>query len=364
MKLPNNLRIMRAMPFLAAAGVALAASAVHARPDALAAETAGPTLQRPAWMTSPTNAALLYFRYWTMMPPDDERAIADAVTSLSEEERRTWVPSGEIAEKLASNASYFNGVTKATKLSSADWGIEYDDGFMALIPHLSQMRKSARIFDADARRLFAAGDSATASSRVAAIFRMADHSADGYLLISSLVGVAIANTGLQRVEAALDEGKLDKAGASTILAALRPLSGADPFEFKKCVEGEGWVVTGGLKPTFKGKSAGKDFASTMADLDSFSGDEGAKIRAKVEAFDQAALYTDLDRSSEFYHAVLAAWDKPDAMAVIGSLEKRLKDGEFGVSGQVVGPAFTKALTRSAEIRDQVKAVVARLEAVK
>ena len=61
-----------------------------------------------------------------------------------------------------------------------------------------------------------------------------------------------------------------------------------------------------------------------------------------------------------YDQIVAAWDKPDSVAQLESLAKRVQNGEFGPMGQLVGPALAKAraselkvLTRLAETKKRL-----------
>ena len=117
----------------------------------------------------------------------------------------------------------------------ADHYLDYDQGFDLTLPHLGQSRALARLMQADAYVHMHDGNTAAAVDRIASLYRMGGHAGDDRILISSLVGQAIWNTGDRVLQSALDRGVLTAGEAATVLSAASDLASNDPFSYVEAV---------------------------------------------------------------------------------------------------------------------------------
>lgn len=150
---------------------------------------------------TPGNAALAYQRVARMLA-------ADTTWNEEKDHCRDWLemplaefPPEGARKLLAQQQGNLDQLVKATRFEQCDWGIPIrQEGFNALLPHLSEMRDTARLLSLQIRLLVHTGDYDEAVVRLRAGMTLARHVATGELLIEGLVGIAIANTMLDRIE--------------------------------------------------------------------------------------------------------------------------------------------------------------------
>jgi hypothetical protein len=150
---------------------------------------------------TPGNAALAYQRVARMLAADEN-------WSEQQEQSRDWLampldelPFDDLRQLLGRHGSNLDQLVKASRFEECDWGIPVrQDGFSALLPHLSEMRNAARLLCLRIRLLVHDQDYDDAVVDLRAGMTLARHVAQGELLIEGLVGVAIANTMLDRLE--------------------------------------------------------------------------------------------------------------------------------------------------------------------
>ena len=178
----------------------------------------------PAILCQPApqpNAALRYWQAIHGVQTEDSQKLREAYTGPNS------ALTDEVKELLSKHRSEVNILIKASKMERCDFEVDYDEGFNAILPHLSPLRNSARILALDAQRAMSEGKPDEAAERLAAIFSMARHVCSDKLLISSLVGIAIeslAETNLQSMN-----DRLTQEGRADVLAALDKYDTVDPF---------------------------------------------------------------------------------------------------------------------------------------
>ncbi|MCP5522364.1 MAG: hypothetical protein H7A46_12535 [Verrucomicrobiales bacterium] len=150
---------------------------------------------------TPGNAALAYQRVTRMLA-------SDKTWSEQKDQCRDWLelpldqfPPEDLRKLLAGQENNLDQLVKATRFEQCDWEIPVrEEGFSALLPHLSEMRDVARLLSLQIRVLVHDGHYDEAMARLRAGMTLARHVAQGELLIEGLVGVAVANTMLDRVQ--------------------------------------------------------------------------------------------------------------------------------------------------------------------
>lgn len=304
---------------------------------------------QPPNIAGKPNAALDYFRAWFVL---DE----------STRKRLGHNDDKDQARLLADNQEYIESIIRAANTTDCDWGVQYENGFEALLPHLGPLRSSARALAADAQRLATQGgavNSAAAASRVAAILRMHRQvRADG-LMISSLVGVAVTTLGESTARSLLEQNLLTAGDAQTILNAAREVAAEDPFGVRYGVVGEGAVLLEWGKRRFTGKDAAKEFSNLIV---GFGADRPSADAQLLQSYSEQQLHDGLDRAMAYYKDVTDAWEKADAEDQLARIEERLKDGDYGLVARMVAPAATNALKADRKGRKAVADLKAALEA--
>lgn len=309
------------------ASAGLAQSAPSANPDPMGG-------MRPPLLAGQTNAALLYFQAFERLSREEGNKITDKYT----ERVPGKFPDDETRKLLIANQRYVEDLMFAANTPACDFGVRYDEGFAALLPHLGLMRRGTRVLLADAIRLVRDGKQDEAGKRVAAIFHMADHTRNDRVLISSLVGAAITAAGIQFCEDQLAEGTLSNEVARAAMNALKDQHEEDYLGFHADIEGEGVLTIDWARNKFKGPTAGADFMRTFAEISDGPAREAANPMLK---FDEEQLHADLDRTAGYYAEVRKVWDLPDASDKLAALEEEVTQGKHGLAARIVGASFAK-----------------------
>jgi hypothetical protein len=301
------------------------------------------------------NAALYYWRAFYTLDRDFQRQVGEI---LPGERAADWRPPSEIVQKLTENSSFINELLVATRIDKCDFGIAYEEGFMALLPHLGIMRSSTRILVMDARRLMDAGDWDGAAERIAAMYRMAVHLKNDDVLISALVAAAITAQANTEVTAIVAGEHLSPAGRDVILGALQPLNQADGLGIKRCIEMERNMTIDYMRRTLKGPQAGKKLAEIGLGI-------GEKeLSEQISALDEAGVSAELNKIPPYYVGILGAWDDADYQTKFRTLEDRLTKGDFGLIARLVVPSVGKAKISSVKAADDLRQSIHRLQTAK
>lgn len=140
-------------------------------------------------------------------------AYANIYNSLSKAATTIDVEQGGQDAVLQQHMSQVEQLIEQSKATDADFGVKYEEGFLAMMPHLGQSRAFARLLTADAKRAIAAGDMDGACKRIAATLRLATQiTKPAQTEIELLVAAAIAKLPSKLV---IDNPSLAKAGWKT-----------------------------------------------------------------------------------------------------------------------------------------------------
>lgn len=314
----------------------------------------GLSLKPPATaadVKGPDNAALIYNRAWLMLGPDVPKQFQDAVKPEA-----SWAPDATLVKALEDNQDHLALIMKASRLPACDFGVEYDQGFEALMPHVGYLRRDARMLDADAVRLANAGDAAGAAERLATLFRMTDQCSDDGILISSLVGAAICKAAVNRTEILLDQNKLNPAAARVILQATRTIDKADPFGARASINAEGLVLVESARKNYTGPDAGKRFIEFLTRNEA---DDNQEVRAKISAMNGEQLVAALQQARGWYTDAVAVWNAPDALDKLNALS--VNESKYGPLGSLVAPSLAKTRGSETEVKQMLDKLIARLE---
>lgn len=132
----------------------------------------------------PNNAAVLYYRSCLCYKADSamQKVLSDLVEGKIEVD-------DSIAKYVGSNRSAIKFTITAADVLNCDWGLDYSEGMLLLLPHLSSIRNLARLVLADGKVAAAQGDYELALDRCLSVHKMSGHIGDD-VLVSYLVAIA------------------------------------------------------------------------------------------------------------------------------------------------------------------------------
>src|SRR5262245_60352256 len=193
-----------------------------AAPSDALSQPAGP---RPPDLKGKQNAALVYYRSWDSI---DRAVFADVNENYKNE------PGAKLSDRhlsaLKSNQRFVESIMHAASLDECDWGVNFEEGPNALLPHLALLRGSCRFLGADVRRCLQENDINAATKRIVAVVQMSTQERSDRCLISSLVAVAINGYAISLTRNTMAEKSLTPQAAHVVLAAFKAMP-EDPFGF-------------------------------------------------------------------------------------------------------------------------------------
>lgn len=270
-----------------------------------------------------------------------------------------WVPTEKLTVLLEENQPLVKRLIAASRMPFCDFGIRYEEGFGALLPHLGHMRTYARMLGCDARRLAAAGKTDEATLRLVTCVRMSAHLTLDRVLISSLVSIAINTLAIQQAELiARDYGMSDSA-RKQIIATARGLITDDPFGTRACIQTEKTLAVNSIKPFYQGKgeAAGRELAKQFRlwkiDVD---------LLKELEQLNEQQIDEQMDLMDRYYATLANLWVAPEAEARLNELEERLAKGEFGLLVRHLAPALSKCRVSTNRGVKDIKDITGLLEA--
>ncbi len=223
-----------------------------------------------AYPKDPDNAALLYYQAFLSFPKDHDHLSLDAVvdgTSEPNEAVRAYITKCQTSIKLTLAAS---------ELDTCDWGMQYSEGFDAIMPHLGQMRSLSRVMAAQGQILIHDGQVRQGLNHYLVMRKMAHHVGDN-LIISYLVRVSVktmVDKGLRQI---LCRVSLDQETLTWLKQQL--VTGPDlPGRIKKALKIEEEIAVGQM-------SVEKDRLAAMMIKDTPNGaDHLQRLKSVDESF--------------------------------------------------------------------------------
>lgn len=318
------------------------------------ASTLKSTPPAPPNLEGRQNAALVYYQLKDLLDVEMVAKLQNAYSDLNDGD----MPSEEIRKYLVEQQPYFRRLIEATQIADCDWGVQYQDGFGALLPHLGVMRRYARYLGLDARRCIAEKDLAGAAERYAAIFRLSVHSSRGGLLISSLVGEAIEALAYTQIRGQLNAGTLDVEAARRILDAARKNVGDDTHDYLGALMIEKRMAVDWVQEHYTGPEAGKQF---FADLVDMQNDVEDPSWAAIQKMDGATLAREIEKTRPYYEDVKKAWTATDATERLAQISKDVEAKKYGSVTVVMG-AFDRVHRSMSKGRTDLNLLVKDLEA--
>jgi len=313
----------------------------------------------PPKQVAQPNAALLYWPQWVLVPADIRTKMGDIdwdkVYAESDASKRPQNYRDAAAWDGLLNVA--DGLKSASATSRCDFEVRYDDGFMALLPHLSHARTGVRVLKIAAHEKLLAGDADAAAAYVAAMTRCATHVSGDGVLISSLVGIAAGMSACEEAGEVFKSNKLSQGARDELLKALRSLDTPDPMNIRATLAFEGHVIPNYVERTYTGPKSGEQIAALFKEMNN-PGPESAKALEQIGRLDEAAVRTELRRVRAVYDEIYAAWNLDDDVSKLRAISQRTASGAEGPVAQLLCPSLEKAFASAKKFRETVRATVA------
>lgn len=339
MKQSGSMVFRAAVRLAAAIGVVLSAGAALAQGD------------------SSRNAAAWYQRAFAELErfTPEEMELIEAYRSGG-----GVAPSPEVRALINRAAPIIDNVMRASAQGYSDFGLDYSQGFDMLLPHLGKMRSIARLMQAESAMRLSDGDGAGAAERIAALYRLADHTGDDHVLISSLVSRAVFEVADTAAQMGFDHGAFDPASAMVLLRSARAFDQDDPFQSIEALAMEQTLCMNMVREHFMGgdeqrKSEILAMLAQEGDLDEQFGNlTPEQLEVHIDRY--TAL---MDRYAEVWSG-----DDPEAArAQLAQIERELEAGEHGLIAQLLMPALGRAYEMMRLGRDKLHDRIELLEGI-
>ncbi|MEY4821070.1 MAG: hypothetical protein RLY72_722, partial [Planctomycetota bacterium] len=232
--------------------------------------------------------------------------------------------------------------------------LDRSQGFDLLLPHLGEMRTTARTMAFLLQDAAERGDNATARDLLRAQLALADHAGEDGLIISSLVSVASTQLNLRMTERLMSSGAIDADTAKTLIADREAIAGNRNADFGAAMIGESSALN-----------------IELAKLRALPTDErsdrlGTLLGPQAEDLSDASIDAALAGSKNYYIEASAAMTNPDRAAgreQLAALNARLDGGEFGELNKSLAPALTHAFDRFTMLESELALQNADLRAL-
>ncbi|MCB9844834.1 MAG: hypothetical protein H6811_02445 [Phycisphaeraceae bacterium] len=303
------------------------------------------------------NAALLYYRAW-MVGDTFFREFGEREDVYGD---AGWRPPEDVRTFLSDNEDSIGSILEAAAQPQADFGIEYDKGFMALLPHLGKLRMTARVLATDSRRLIASGDGDGSAERIAGIYGIASHNRSDRVLISTLVSMAVSSLAHQELDELLASELLTENGRQEILAMMDRFGEDDPFGAELALRMEQQLIPAWIARTYAGPTAGLQIMKSGL-LSIVDQPATGLSKLGIAAMSDVAIAADLEGYTRYFEDVLKNWGRPDADELLQASAQLAESGHYGVFSRLLCPALTGAHRSDMKARAALEAARDRLEA--
>jgi hypothetical protein len=315
-------------------------------------------LRPPQKLQGRANPSLDYFRVWDDLPNARRRDLGEAASNATHEKGAKL---DKNARRLCEeNRDYVVSLMRLANAGPCDWGIMVENGWFALLPHISFLRQSARILRMDAYRCIEDGSTQAAAERLAAIVRMSDQTRGDQVMICALVGAAICTTGVNTTEEMIHDHQLNPASARIILNAMKDLPKDDLFGAAASLERERYFSIDWVQRKFTGEFAGLQM---MREIGGFHPTTQDPLNLFIYGMNQERMAADLARFGKYFDAAGAAWKKPDSQVLLNELTTEVAEGQYGAIARVLAPSIERVATVVAKARADLARTRGRLEAI-
>lgn len=305
----------------------------------------------------------------SLNPGDDDRNAANLYQTALEELIRTgdygnedWEEVWDAVERypgpgayqsaavrriLGHNASAIEHAKRASRLETADFGINTDAGMMTPLPHLNYMRRLSRLMTLQADMERSNGRMNDAAGTMSALMQMSSHAASDGIAICSLVSMAGIQSGFESISDAIARGQLDAESARIML---------DGFDFESddplCFKDLGYAEIEMLENTIaQFDDPGPQLAAEMDWLvDEEIGDTPLTSMSPEEVDE---LLEQARPGFELGARALAEDDPDKAMAMMAEFHSQFEAGDFGLLAQLFMTDFDRLLKSKIQFEEKL-----------
>ena len=270
-------------------------------------------------------------------------------------------PSPDLLGVLLRLQPVFDAVERGSKQPYCDFELDYGEGLDLEVPHLTPLRRIARLMATDALVRLPEGDAAAATAAASALYRVADHLCDDRLIISSLVGQAIFRSSDRVVQSGIDRGAFGAVESGQLRNALRGVEGRDPFRIVDALLHEKDMVIGWAKEKY---GASEDRAWMLQDLDLDAGAEMGLVGLAL--LDESQFEAALEQTDLMMDRVVTVFELDDPVEAgleLEQLRREIRDGEHGMLAVILAPAYSGLYAKMTEAQTQVAQRSALLQAI-
>lgn len=322
---------------------------------AVASATEAGAAPRQAKSRRGGNAATIYKQAFALfgeggIPAGMTSEEFDELMQLTEHGRIAPIDVDRVRALMVKVQPFLTALEPAGGMRQSDFDLDHSKGFDIRLPHLQQMRQASRFLRAQTALALNDSDWDAALASLRSWSSLGSHAGQDDILLSSLVGTAIARIEMPALDMLLDDGTLTQERAKALMEALRPLKGNDAFQYGDATRGEYQMLSSEL--------AGKG-GDEVAEMLNASGLDGAAVAGMSER----DMRRGVERARDIYQRAAAAFDNPDPEAARLAIAELEREAEKNAVLRILMPAFSRALENKLEIAAEIAARLERIEAI-
>jgi hypothetical protein len=297
----------------------------------------------------PDNAALLYYQGFLSLPQLSEEARGH----IGDVARGKIVPDDQVREDIGKSTGAIHFAEAAAKVPACNWGVEYSQGFEALMPQMAQMRFMTFVLVADARVRAADGDYKAALERCLMVETFAYHIGND-TFISYLISLSIRNMAykcIQDVAGQIADNTelLQWLKNELATSSINTLSPVRPLKLE--IE----IFTDLLR-----MENIETYARIMGEI---NGKKGAELASKVDA---KILQKARQMFTERMNSAIKVWNTPmlyeQAYSQLKQLEVNFDPNDLSsAAAGAFMPTLHKVFSQKTSVETQLNAITAGIE---
>lgn|GEM_PF-1262879 len=304
---------------------------------------------------SSQNAAVAYFEAWDMLPRKEYIRLGELAPNRPGEGKP--LPK-DLRDELVKQQRYVDALLRVSSMEHCDWGYAWDSGWELLLPHLGYLRGSARVLAADATRCAEDDSNIAAIDRIRALVRISQHAAEGPILISSMVGIAICTLSANLTTELLDHHDLTAAQARLLLTVFRAIPRKDLYNTSASLKKEREITLDWLLAKCPGKEPGAEYVrfTVSNKWNNFGVAEAFMSRFGRDQFDR-----DLARAEKLFVELEKAWNSDNPLPRLEELALEMGEYQWGLIAVQMMPSYNYAKGSVLRLQSQLAALEKRLE---
>ncbi len=166
---------------------------------------------------------------------------------------------------LAKAQPILDAAAQGAAIPECDWGLDRSQGFALGLPHLSPQRSLARLLSAKSAIALADGDVDGVIQSAKMQLALSQHSAQDGVIVSSLVGAAVASMTASRAQDLLATGIVNQEDAAMIASMLKGAAEGDAFNLGGAMHGEGEMLAASMGTAEQRQAMAKSEGFEMLD---------------------------------------------------------------------------------------------------